>query len=63
MLQDRNYRGEHVGAGRITDMDAATAQWFISRGWAKEAYEAPALTTTEADALIPSQGKRRRAIR
>lgn len=63
MLRDRGYRGEHLGAGRITDMDRATAAWFISRGWAKEAAEAPVLPPAEIDALIPPKDKRRRAIR
>lgn len=64
MLRSRGYRGEHLGAGFITDMDDRTAREFIAKGWAKEAIEPPALTAAEADALIPVKtGKRRAALR
>lgn len=63
MLDGRLYRGEHLDIGRITDMDDATAREFIAKGWAKEASEPKALTTEDAAALVPTQEKRRRAIR
>ncbi len=63
MLCARMYREEHLDAGRITDMDEATARCFIARGWAKESLAPPVLTTAQADALIPPKGKTRRALR
>lgn len=63
MLRSRCYRGEGLEVGRVTDMDDGTAREFIAKGYARE-YQAPApLTTEQAEALIPTQGKRRRAIR
>ena len=63
ILRSRLYRGEHMDVGRVTDMDDGTAREFILKGWARK-YEEPApLTTAAAEALIPTQGKRRRALR
>ena len=63
MLRDRNYRGEHLAAGVVTDMDGPTARWFLEMGWARE-YAAPApLTTEQADELVPTKIVRRKALR
>jgi hypothetical protein len=63
MLKARNYRGQHCDAGLVLDMDQQTAAWFIEKGWACKAVEPAPLTTEQADALIPKQDKRRRAVR
>lgn len=63
ILRSRLYRSEHLEVGTVTDMDDGTARQFIAAGWAREYQEPAPLTTAQAEALIPTQGKRRRAIR
>ncbi len=63
MLRGRLYRGEALDAGRVVEVDSATGDWFVGKGWAVKAAESPVLTTAEADALIPVQGKRRKSLR
>lgn len=63
MLRSRCYRGEGLEVGRVTDMDDGTAREFIAKGYAREYQEPAPLTTEQAEALIPTPGKRRRAIR
>ena len=63
MLRARLYRGEHLDVGRITDMDDATARWFIGQAWAKESATPAPIDSQAADALIPTKVTRRRAIR
>jgi hypothetical protein len=63
MLRSKLYRGGHLAAGVVTDMDGLTAADFIARGWAKPAAEPAPLSAAEADALIPTKVQRRKALR
>lgn len=63
ILRSRLYRESHLPVGLITDMDDAAATAFIANGWAKVAVEPPALSSTEADALIPKKLLTRNAKR
>ena len=63
MLRARLYRGEHLDAGQVTDMDGQTAAWFIERGWARPYAEPTPLTVEQADELVPTKVVRRKALR
>lgn len=64
MLRSRGYRGNHLEAGIVTDMDDATARTFIASGWAREHVEPEPLAPVEADAAAPLKATpRRKALR
>ncbi len=59
MLRGRLYRGQALDPGRIVEVDNATGDWFVEKGWAVKAGETPPMTPAQADVVIPVQGKRR----
>ena len=63
MLRARAYRGEHLDAGVIIEMDAGTAREFIVKGWAKEAGEAAPVAPATVEEAAPIGVKRRKALR
>lgn len=63
MLRSRMYRETPLEAGRVAEVDAQTAEWFIAQGWAEPHQEAAPLTVEQADSLVPTKVTRRRAKR
>lgn len=64
ILRSRGYRGNHLEAGIVTDMDEPTARTFILKGWAREHAEPEPLTEAQADAVAPVKAApRRKAVR
>lgn len=62
ILRAKLYREQPLAVGQIVEMDAETGGWFVSMGWAKPAASPAApLTVKEAEAVVPTQVKRRRA--
>lgn len=62
ILRAKLYREQALAVGQIVEMDSETGGWFVNMGWAKPAGSPPApLTAEAAEAVVPTQVKRRRA--
>lgn len=63
MIRARGYRGNHLEAGTVNEVDATTGRWFISAGWAREYADAEPLAPAAAAEAAPTNVKRRKALR
>lgn len=63
MLDGRFYREQALEVGQVIEVDGATAQEWLAKGYARPYAPAQVLTAEEADAVVPVKlQKRRRSV-
>lgn len=63
MLRSKLYRESHCDTGVVVEVDDHTGAEWVALGWARPYAESAPIQPEAAESLVPTQVKRRRALR
>ena len=63
MLRSKLYRENHCETGMVVEVDDHTGAEWVALGWARSYAASAPIQPEVAEALVPTQVKRRRALR